>query len=99
MIIICLLCNSAWTTVIDAFQYYCLWVCLYIEKMCSAKTFVIPVNNKGITRSSDWKLKKCVIFNLDIKMEFLAVRLIKNWTNLPREVVDSAIFAIFWKWD
>jgi len=50
---------------------------LCIERMCSTKTFFILANNKGITRSSDWKLKNCVIFSLEMKMEFLAVRLIK----------------------
>lgn len=56
----------------------CLEVFLYIEKMCNTKIVFVLANNKGITRSSKWMLNKCVIFSLEIQMDFLAVRLMKH---------------------
>jgi len=47
-----------------------------------------------MTRDNGFKLNES-IFRLNIRKKFFAVKVVKHWNRLPREVVDAASLETF----
>lgn len=55
---------------------------------------IFKLPEKVITRSNSWKLKLHK-FRLKIRCIFLILKVINDWNNLIRDVMDSLSFGVF----
>lgn len=66
---------------------------LYKKKRLDSGVGLCSFSDKSITRYSGWKVKLDK-FSLEIKCSFLAGRVIKHWSSLLKEAVQSPLLGV-----